>query len=105
MFRVLMLTAALVAACALVPTAQASTTCRTSYAAGYKLRITVLRGTTCRRANEVAAVYLDGKNYPDSSWRCALAHGDPKVSLSCGAGRRGSNLRDWRHAFTAKRVS
>ena len=105
MFRVLMLVAALAVACALVPTAQASTTCRASYAAGYKLRITVLRGTTCRRANEVAAVYLDAKQYPTGPWRCALAHGDPKVSLSCGAGRRGSNLRDWRHAFTAQRLS
>ncbi|MDX6690364.1 MAG: hypothetical protein QOG15_1821 [Solirubrobacteraceae bacterium] len=68
-----------------------------------KVRIRVLRGTTCKRAKVVARRYDAFKDTPP--WNCALAHDNAMykghlVLYSCGAGSPTSgDLRTRKHAF------
>jgi hypothetical protein len=75
----------------------------TLQSAPVKVRVRVLRGTTCKRAKVVAKRYDAFKDTPP--WNCALGHnGDTYkghlVMFSCGAGAPSSgDLRNRRHAF------
>lgn len=75
----------------------------TLQSAPVKVRIRVLRGTTCKRAKVVARRYDKFVDTPP--WVCALAHDNAKyrghlVLYSCGAGSPGAgDLRKRRHAF------
>ena len=45
------------------------------------------------------AAYLSNRFPLPYGFACVLTHNDPKYAISCGAGRRGSNVRNWKHAF------
>jgi hypothetical protein len=90
---------------ALAPAAEAKTFCEPSNAYDKRVRITILRGTTCRRANEATAVYLERRYRVPYRFMCVLTHNDPKYAIACGAGRRGSNVRNWRRAFLVRILS
>ncbi len=80
----------------------------TLQSAPIKVRVRILRRTTCRRAKVVARRYDRFIDTPP--WRCALAHDDARyrgylVLYSCGAGEPGSgDLRTWFHAFLVVRA-
>ena len=69
-----------------------------------RARVIAIRGVTCRRARRVARAY-DHRGEQVGRWRCALAHDDRPRLFSCGWPATGGDLRDARHAITARGVN
>jgi hypothetical protein len=76
--------------------------CGTISFGGTKVKIVVIRRTSCKTAIRTARRY--DKSRSTGSWACALSHGDTryhgyKVGFVCGSGGTSGNLRKWPHAF------
>lgn len=94
--------AALAGAVALAPAVGARTACKSTSAGGRQIKVFIIRGVSCRRADKVAAAYMEFRFPLPYAFRCALTHGNSRYAFTCGHGRRGSDLRDWRQAFRVR---
>jgi hypothetical protein len=76
--------------------------CGTIAFGGTKVKIVVIRRTSCKTAIRTARRY--DRSRSTGSWACALSHGDSryhgyKVGFVCASGGTSGDLRKWPHAF------
>jgi hypothetical protein len=98
----LIIVAAAFAVAAPTPASAKLKRCGSISFSGTKVKIVVIRSTSCKTAVKVAKRYA--RSAAIGKWACALAHGDTtyhgyKVGFTCGAGASSGDLRKWPHAF------
>lgn len=82
--------------------AEAARSCGSISFSGRRLRIVVLRGTSCRTAKRVARHY-DRRFRAPRPWSCFLGRAGERDKISCGYGRRRrGDVRTFRHAFVGR---